>query len=390
MKLTPYIERYENELINSVIPFWENHCVDREYGGYFTSLDRDGSVYDTEKYMWMQWRIVYMFATFYASQYRQERWLDIAKQGFDFLTKYGKSEDGTYYFSLNRQGVPSMAPSNIFSDCFAAMGAAALYKATGELRYKEEADSAMQNYIRRMAHPKGRWEKAMSGKQPRLSHGHFMILANLGSVMKDCLGTDQYDAETARAVQTVLNQFWNEEYQVLFENVNPDGSFDLDSCEGRMINPGHGLESMWFIMNYAERTKNPEMIRKAAHIVKALLAFGTDQTYGGIYYFMDVLGKPHLELQWDMKLWWPHNEAILATLYAYRLTGDEFYFERFKEIDQWAWAHFRDTEYPEWFAYLNRRGEPTHMLKGGKWKTMFHLPRCLYVAVNQMRLIEEK
>ncbi len=160
----------------------------------------------------------------------------------------------------------------------------------------------------------------MSGKQPRLSHGHFMILANLGSVMKDCLGTDQYEAETARAVQTVLNQFWNEEYQVLFENVNPDGSFDLDSCEGRMINPGHGLESMWFIMNYAERTGNPEMIRKAARIVKALLAFGTDQTYGGIYYFMDVLGKPHLELQWDMKLWWPHNEAILATLYAYRLT----------------------------------------------------------------------
>ncbi len=371
-----------------MIPFWETHCVDQEYGGYFTSLDRDGSVYDTEKYMWMQWRIVYMFATFYMSPYRQERWLEIARQGFDFLTKHGKSGDGTYYFALNRQGTPTMAPSNIFSDCFAAMGAAAMYKATGEARYKREADSAMHNYIRRMDNPKGRWEKAMPGKPKRLSHGHFMILANLGSVMKDCLGTDEYDAETERAVNTVLGKFWNEEYHVLFENVNPDGTFDLDSCEGRFINPGHGLESMWFVMNYAERRKDQAMIRRAADIVKALLEFGTDREYGGIYYFMDVLGKPHLELQWDMKLWWPHNEATLATLFACRLTGDKYYWERFKEIDRWSWSHFNDPEYPEWFAYLNRRGEPTHMLKGGKWKTMFHLPRCLYTAVNQMKLME--
>ena len=189
-------------------------------------------------------------------------------------------------------------------------------------------------------------------------------------------------------MNTVLGKFWNEEYHVLFENVNPDGTFDLDSCEGRFINPGHGLESMWFVMNYAERRKDQAMIRRAADIVKALLEFGTDREYGGIYYFMDVLGKPHLELQWDMKLWWPHNEATLATLFACRLTGDKYYWERFKEIDRWSWSHFKDPEYPEWFAYLNRRGEPTHMLKGGKWKTMFHLPRCLYTAVNQMKLMK--
>lgn len=389
MDFTPYIERYEKELIDSVIPFWEDHCVDKEFGGYFTSLDRDGSVYDTEKYMWMQWRIVYMFATFYASSYRQERWLDIAKQGFDFLTEHGKSADGTYYFALNRQGEPTMAPSNIFSDCFAAMGAAALYKATGDARYKAEADSAMHNYIRRMDNPKGRWEKAQPAKAKRLSHGHFMILANLCSVMKDCLGTDEYEADCRRAVGTVLEKFWSDEHQVLFENVNPDGTFDLTSCEGRFINPGHGLESMWFVMNYAERIGDQAMIRKAADIVKALLSFGKDKEYGGIYYFMDVLNKPHLELQWDMKLWWPHNEAILATLFAYRLTGETYYLDQFKEIDQWAWAHFKDPGYPEWFAYLNRRGEPTHMLKGGKWKTMFHLPRCLFVALDQMRRIRK-
>ena len=66
-----FIERYENTLVNDVIPFWEKNCIDKEYGGYFTSLDRDGSVYDYNKYMWMQWRIVYMFGEFYASEYKK-------------------------------------------------------------------------------------------------------------------------------------------------------------------------------------------------------------------------------------------------------------------------------------------------------------------------------
>ncbi|MBR2372678.1 MAG: AGE family epimerase/isomerase [Lentisphaeria bacterium] len=385
-----YIQRYEDELTRKVIPFWEEHCQDKEYGGYFTCLDRDGSVYDSEKYMWMQWRIVYMFAMFYMTPYRKESFLPIAEQGFEFLTKYGKSPDGTYYFALNRKGVPSVAPYNIFSDCFAAMGAAALYRATGEERYKHEADSAMQSYIRRMDSPKGRWEKGLEGRQPRLALAHFMILANLAAVMKEMLGSDEYEVQADEAVKTVVGRFWNPEKRVLFENINADGTFDLDSCEGRFINPGHGLESMWFMLQYAERKNNHELIEKCADIIKGLFEFGTDRKHGGLFYFMDVLGKPHLELQWDMKLWWPHCEAMIAALYAYRLTSEQYFLDRFKEIDEYAWSHFRDPEFPEWYAYLNRAGEPTHLLKGGKWKTFFHLPRALYLCVEQMKKIDAK
>ncbi len=383
------ILRYEDELVHRVIPFWENHCIDHKYGGYFTSLDRDGSVYDTEKYMWMQWRIVYMFAVFAMSPYRKETFLPIAEQGFEFLTKHGKSPDGTYYFALNRKGEPSIAPYNIFSDCFAAMGAAALFKATGEKRYREEADSAMKSYIRRMDNPKGRWEKSLPGKPKRLSLGHFMMLANLAAVMKEMLGSEEYEKDAENAVNTVLERFWNPERKILFENINTDGSFDLDSCEGRFVNPGHGLESMWFVLQYAERKNRPGMIRKAAEITRGIFESGTDREQGGLFYFMDALGKPHLELQWDMKLWWPHCEALIAALYAYRLTGDKYFLDRFHETDAYAWSHFRDEKHPEWFAYLNRGGVPTHTLKGGKWKTFFHLPRAMYFCILEMRKIDD-
>ncbi len=383
------IERYENELTRNVIPFWQKNCVDTEFGGYFTMLDRDGSVYDTTKYMWMQWRIVYMFAELYRSRFGagNEAFLKIARDGFDFLYKHGRTEDGSYYFALNRRGVPSMAPYSIFSDCFAAMGAAALFAATGEERYRAEARSAMQSYIRRLDNPKGRWNKLLEGTPKRLSLGSYMILANLGCVMKECLGSDEFDGETDRAVRTVMKLFHHPELKVLFENVNPDGTFDLESCEGRFVNPGHGLESMWFVLQYAERINDRELIRQACDYVDELFHFGTDPVYGGIFYFMDALGKPHLELQHDMKLWWPHNEAIIAALFAYKLSGEERFLEHFRTVDQWAWSHFPDPEYGEWFAYLDRQGKPNNMLKGGKWKTFFHLPRCLMKSSTLMREI---
>ncbi|MBR6373798.1 MAG: AGE family epimerase/isomerase, partial [Victivallales bacterium] len=286
---------------------------------------------------------------------------------------------------LNRQGVPSVAPYNIFSDCFAAMGAAAMYKATGEEKYRVEADSAMRSYIRRMDNPKGRWEKGLSGKARRLSHGQFMMLANLAYEMRTCLGSNEYDAAAEEAVQAVTDRFWNPEMRILFENINPESEpFDLASCEGRMVNPGHGLESMWFMLQHAEQTGNQALIAKAADIIKGIFDFGTDKEYGGIFYFMDALHKPHLELQWDMKLWWPHCEALISCIFAYRLTKDQWFLDKFNEIDQWTWSHFKDDKYPEWYGYLNRRGEPTHTLKGGKWKTFFHLPRCLFTVADQI------
>jgi len=382
----PYIERYEHELLRNVIPFWEAHAIDREYGGFFDSLDRDGSVWDSDKWMWMQWRKVYMFATLFQSPYGEERYLDHAKQGFEFLTRHGKDRDGNYYFGLNRKGEPIVAPYNIYSEAFAVMGAAALYKATGDALYRAEANSAMANYLRRMSNPKGRWEKSMPARPARLSHGVYMILANLGTVIKDCLQTTEHEEKVSDAVRMVVNHFWNPTRRVLFENINPDLSVDLDSGDGRHINPGHGLESCWFILQYAERNQRPELIPQVATMIKGLLDFGWDKEFGGIFYFLDVLGKPKLELEWDMKLWWVHNEALVATLYAYRLTRDPAFLEWFKRIDSWSWEHFPDPEYGEWFGYLNRRGEATHRLKGSKWKCFFHLPRCLMTCIEQMKL----
>lgn len=383
-------KKYEDELLKSVIPFWQKNAIDLEYGGYYTFLDRDGSVYDTSKYSWMQWRIVYQFATLYITPYQQEEWLSIAKRGYHFLTSHGYAEDQNFYFALNQKGDPLIAPYNIYTEAFVVMGAAALYKATSHIKYKKTAELAMQNYLNRLSNPKGKWSKGLSNQPVKHYMDHSLIMANLGNIMRDCFNTAHYHQNMQNAMNMVVNRFWNPEYNVLMENLNQDFSIDLDSSLGRQICVGSGLEGCVFLLEHAEHNGDQLAIDKLCTIILAELEFGWDPQYGGLFYFQDLLQKPHMELQWDMKLWWVHNEALTASILAYRLTKQEIFLTWFKRIDAWVWDHFVDREYGEWFGYLNRRGEPTHYLKGGKWKTFFHIPRCLLNCITQFNLLERQ
>lgn len=382
--LDHYYEKYRNALTGECIPFWLDNCPDNEYGAYFTCLDRDGSVYDTEKFMWMQWRIVWMLCELYSTFDPNPKYLELAKSGYDFLLRHGKDEQGRYYFSLARDGKPTMAPYSVFSECFAVMGCAAYYRASGDQNAKAEALRAFENYVGRESKPKGEWTKEMCGKPAMKSLGFYMMRANLSVVLEECLGEGAFRSELIETVETVLNDFWNPEYKVMFENVKLDGTFDLDSMTGRHLNPGHAIEAMWFIMNAGYRANRQDIIDRAADVVLAELEFGWDKEHQGIYYFMDVLDKPHVELQANMKLWWVHNEALIATLMAYKLTGRQVFADWFNVLHDYSWKHFHDTENGEWFGYLDRYGNVANRLKGGKWKGFFHYPRMLLVCMKMM------
>jgi N-acylglucosamine 2-epimerase len=378
-RITPYQADYLKTLETDAIPFWLRHSPDREHGGFLTCLDRDGSVYDTEKFMWLQWRMVWMLSDLYVKLERNPEWLALAESGYRFLMKHGRDDKGRYYFALNREGQPSMAPYSVFSECFVVMGCAALYRANGDPAAKAEALRAYAGYLAREDRPKGEWTKEMPGRKPMRSLGFYMMKVNLQMVLRECLGDTSHDAELAKTVDFVLQAFWDPGRRVLFENVGLDGRFDLESMAGRHLNPGHALEAMWFILHAAKALKRADWIPRAADIIRAELEFGWDKEHGGIYYFMDVLGKPHVELQWNMKLWWVHNEALLAAAMAYRMTGQELFADWFDKLHDWTWARYPDPQYGEWFGYLDREGKPTHYMKGGKWKGFFHLPRMLLV-----------
>ena len=103
-------ELYRLSLLDDVIPFWEKYSPDQEHGGYFTCLHRDGSVFDTDKFIWLQARQVWTFSMLYNRVEPRIEWLALAKHGADFLRTHGQALDGNWYFSLTREGNPLVQP----------------------------------------------------------------------------------------------------------------------------------------------------------------------------------------------------------------------------------------------------------------------------------------
>lgn len=376
-ELEKYAGQYKNELLDSVIPFWMNHSKDTVSGGYFTCLDRRGGVFDTDKFMWLQGREVWLFSMLYNKVEKKQEWLDMALHGAEFMKKYGMDAQGNWYFSLTREGKPLVQPYNIFSDCFAAMAFSELYKATGDENHKQIALNTFANIQKRQDNTKGIYNKAYPGTRPLKSFSLPMILCNLSLIMEELLGTEQVNKTIQPLIKEVMEVFYDEESGLILESVTPEGNFS-DSFEGRLLNPGHTNESMWFMMDLAVRNNDRALIDRCIEILLRSTAKGWDQKHGGIFYFLDIKGHPTQQLEWDQKLWWVHIETLISMAKGYRLTGNETCKNWFETIHEYTWNHFKDPEYAEWFGYLNRQGEPLLELKGGKWKGCFHVPRGLY------------
>lgn len=372
-----YSKLYKCELLDNIIPFWLNNSLDVEYGGFLTSLNQDGSIYDTDKFIWLQGRQIWMFSMLYNQVEHKQEWLDTAIHGADFLEKYGRANDGSWYFSLTREGKPLVQPYNIFSDCFATMAFGKLYKATGKQHYADIAFSTFQGILNRRSNPKRHWNKAVDGTRPLKNFALPMILCNLSLEIEHLLDKSTVDALIEECIHEVMDVFYDPLSGLILENVSPDGKF-VDCFEGRHINPGHVIEAMWFIMDLGNRLNNKDLVLRAKDLTIKHLEYGWDQKYGGIFYFLDIKGRPSQHLEWDQKLWWVHVETLVALLKGYYFTKDPASLEWFEKVHTYTWKHFRDTQYGEWFGYLNRQGEVLLPLKGGKWKGCFHIPRSLY------------
>ena len=369
--------QYKDELFNNVLPFWLNNSLDKEYGGYFTCLERDGSVFDTDKFMWLQGREVWMFSMLYNKVEKRQEWLDAAILGAEFMKKYGHDGNLDWYFSVTRDGQPIVEPYNIFSYTFATMAFGQLAIATGNKEYEEIAKKTFEKVLQRADNPKAKWNKLHPGTRPMKNFALPMILCNLALEIEPLIDPAFLNKAIEDSINCTLEFIRPELGGLVVENIGLDGNL-VDSMDGRHMNPGHSIESMWFLMDLGKRLNRPELIEKAKETALKMVEYGWDKKYDGIFYFMDLKGHPTQELEWDQKLWWVHIETLITMIKGYRLTGDKRCLEWFNRVHDYVWAHFADTEYPEWIGYLNRQGEVLLTLKGGKWKGCFHVPRGLY------------
>lgn len=381
--------QYKSELLDNVIPFWMQHSIDHQYGGYFTCLERDGEVFDTDKFIWLQCREVWMLATLYNKVEARQEWLQAAIQGAEFLKKYGHDGNLNWYFAIDLQGQPLVEPYNIFSYTFAVIAFGQLSIATNNQEYADIAKRTFDIILSKVDNPKGQWSKASKGARALKSFALPMILCNVALEIEPLLDKTFLDSTIKTCIHEVMDIFYRPEIGLIVEHLGTDGQL-VDCMDGRLLNPGHAIEAMWFIMDLGRRIGDRVLIDKAIKIALAEAEYGWDKQYGGIYYFMDRLGRPLQQLEWDQKLWWVHIETLITMIKGYELTGNQDCLAWFERVHDYVWTHFKDPQHPEWYGYLNRQGEVLLTLKGGKWKGCFHVPRGLMQVYQTLERIAQK
>jgi N-acylglucosamine 2-epimerase len=371
---------YRGELLESVVPFWQDRAPDGEHGGFFSCFDRDGTLYDIAKYVWLQGRFAWMFSRLYREVEPRPEWLEAARRGVEFLRDHCSDESGRMYFAVTREGQRLTRPWAIFSECFAVPAFAEHARACEEGELLEEADRLYWRTLELSRVP-GLDSLSYPEHARPATHAAPMILLNVSQELRAARPDPRYEEVIEEMLERVLELHCHPEERALFETVAPDGSL-LDSPDGRVINPGHALESAWFMLHEA-RERGDDVIRdRAVEVIEWSMERGWDEEHGGLLYFLDARGLPSPFLEWDMKLWWVHVEALYALLLAHQLTGREDLLDWFERVHAWTWEHFPDREYGEWFGYLHRVGSPALLLKGSMWKGCYHLPRGLLLIAN--------
>ena len=372
---------YRTMLLEDVIPFWLRHGMDREHGGIITSLDRDGSILDTDKSVWFQGRAGWMFATLYNTVEKRAEWLEAARSCIKFAHRHCFAPDGKMYFSVTREGEPLRMRRYVFSEAFAAIANAAYAKASGDSRAAEDAVKTFATYLR-YSFTLGEMSPKSEPTRPMKSIGSHMIAivtaqelrANLGEVkVADRACTDWIDWNIAE----IERDFVRPEHEAVMETVGANGEI-IDHFDGRTLNPGHAIECAWFILHEGKMRGDQRLIQLGLRMLDWMWKRGWDDEHGGLFYFRDLRGLPVQEYWHDMKFWWPHCEAIIATLLAFQLTGDDRYSRWHRMVHDWSFKYFADPEFGEWYGYLHRDGSVSVRLKGNLWKGPFHLPRMLW------------
>ena len=395
MRVGELREHYRRMMFNDVIPWWMKHSLDREHGGYYSHLGRDGLPYSTDKYMWMVARQVWMFSHIYNTHEQRPEWLEAARLGAAFMIKHGFRDNGKMHFRLTCKGASRSEVLSTYTEVFASIAMAEYSKASQDELLWNRAIAMYDFLMPRLG---------LADDTPMLGypidakihlHAHDMCRITVSWVFNELRPHGRFLEDLHMSAESIINRHWKPEMGpsadrgVLLENVGMNGSPMLDIVEGRMFHPGHSIESAWMMMEIGLKQNDKNIFDTAVDIALASLNHGWDSEFGGMRYITNYDWTPTHGLEADMKLWWPHCESLYAMLLAWVHTGREDVGQWYEKVHRYTFDHFTDPEYGEWYGYLNRDGSPVWTAKANGWKGCFHLPRALYRCYQLLCSIED-
>lgn len=379
---------YKKELLDNILPFWLKHARDRKCGGYHTCLNRDGSVYDYDKVcMWHAGRIIWTYSYLYNELSQESEWLEMAGWGVEFVQKYGFAPDRSMYYALTREGKPLQPAQDVFNELSMVIGLSEFARATSDESVYQQAREMFLRVWEKLSMPGRAFQMFDASTRPVRLHGHSMITLGVLQELRRFREERVYETMIDQCLDTIIEYHMKPEKQALFELASWDGE-EVPGSPGRWICPGHMIEGGTFIIHEGQRRKDDCLVKTGADLIDWGFEWGWDREFGGIINDVDSEGLPeptNEAFKHGAKLWWSAAEALYASLLAYSVTADEKFLRAYKQTHDYGFTKFADQEYGEWFAFLDRRGNPIGHAKGTARKSPFHIGRNFYLCY---RLLE--
>ena len=377
------LEEYTTLLEKGIIPFWLHRGLDSQYGGVFSCMQEDGTLISPDKYIWSQARFVWTLSALYNRYRHRPEFLSQARRTIDFLLSRARDEQGRFVFHTTRDGRPLEGATSIFADLFVVYGISEYCRAVPDSHLLEQAVEIFQRICRRLEEPDFHETAPYRLPPGRRPHSIPMMLTEVAGEMAQTTRDSAIGKIADNSAAIVMNHFVRPDRKLLVEYLTSDYQ-ELPGTEGTFVMPGHAIESMWFIMHWARRRGDQEIVKQAAEVIRWHLAAGWDQEFGGLFLGIDADGKQPFLPNWEKKLWWPHTEALYALLLAHDLTGEPWCAEWYERVHRWSVKHFAMPEVGEWRQRLNRAGEPVTNLVALPVKDPFHLPRAVILILQAL------
>jgi N-acylglucosamine 2-epimerase len=381
----PMAQWLRDHLFGHVLPFWAKHAFD-DAGGLNTCVSDSGEILSTDKWLWSQWRAVWVFSRIYNHIDRDPRWLKYATHIAEFCARTGWDNRAEgWALTVAQDGTILRGCDSIYVDAFAIYGLTELYHATHDAETRRLACQTADAALRKLSRPHDSIPHfpypVPSGAKP---HGIPMLwsltFAELGHALKE----ERYLAAAAAMSADIFRDFYRRDRDLCLELVRADGT-EYPAPQGTAVVPGHVIEDMWFQLRVAELTGHAavepaEMLR----LVLRHLEIGWDFAHGGgILLAVDAAGQTPVGWNFaDTKLWWPHTEALYATLLGAVRTGQPVFHEWYERVWRLCLNHYVDWENGEWRQKLDRSLVPLKGVIALPVKDPFHLPRSLILQIE--------
>lgn len=239
-------EKYKNDLLTDILPFWLKYGIDHENGGYFTCLDRDGSLLDTNKSVWFQGRFAFILAYAYNNLEKQAEWLEACKNGIDFIEKYCFDTDGRMFYEVTKTGTPVRKRRYVFSETFAAIAMAQYSIASGDKSYAEKAVKLFKQILYYKNTPGALEPKFREGFVAK-GHSFCMILIDTAARIREAVDDPVLTRQIDESIAELRRDFMKPEFKAILETVGPNGELSIRFPAGPSIraipSKRHGLSS---------------------------------------------------------------------------------------------------------------------------------------------------